>query len=88
MGAIDVGKALAADYPFIEISLEDDITTIVGGNESGKSHLLSAIRGNRKGDTLIFRRPARPYRLPRRYLLTAERDSRGWRASVIRPGRR
>lgn len=30
-------------FRFIEISLEDDITTIVGGNESGKSHLLSAI---------------------------------------------
>lgn len=32
-----------SDFPFIEIPLEDDITTIVGGNESGKSHLLSAI---------------------------------------------
>jgi predicted ATPase len=32
-----------ADFPFIEIPLEDDITTIVGANESGKSHLLSAI---------------------------------------------
>src|ERR1700675_2868047 len=31
------------DYPFIEIPLEDDITTVVGANESGKSHLLSAI---------------------------------------------
>lgn len=31
------------DYPFIEIPLTDDITTIVGANESGKSHLLSAI---------------------------------------------
>ena len=31
------------EYHFIEISLEKDITTIVGGNESGKSHLLSAI---------------------------------------------
>ncbi|MBI5760154.1 MAG: AAA family ATPase [Planctomycetales bacterium] len=30
-------------FPFIEIPLEDDITTIVGANESGKSHLLSAI---------------------------------------------
>ena len=42
---------------------------------------------NLKADTLIFRRPARPYRLSRRYLLTAERDSRGWRVSVNRPGR-
>lgn len=32
-----------SDFPFIEISLEDDITTVVGANESGKSHLLSAI---------------------------------------------
>lgn len=31
------------DFPFIEIPLEGDITTIVGANESGKSHLLSAI---------------------------------------------
>lgn len=31
------------DFPFIEIPLEHDITTVVGANESGKSHLLSAI---------------------------------------------
>jgi predicted ATPase len=31
------------NFPFIEIPLNDDITTVVGGNESGKSHLLSAI---------------------------------------------
>src|SRR4051812_36359111 len=31
------------DFPFIEIPLEPDVTTIVGANESGKSHLLSAI---------------------------------------------
>ncbi len=30
-------------YPFIEIPLEMDITTVVGANESGKSHLLGAI---------------------------------------------
>jgi predicted ATPase len=30
-------------YPFIEIPLEPDITTVVGANESGKSHLLGAI---------------------------------------------
>jgi len=41
--ALDVGRKLANDYPFIEIPLERDITTIVGGNESGKSHLISAI---------------------------------------------
>jgi len=32
-----------ASYPFIEIPLERDVTTIVGANESGKSHLISAI---------------------------------------------
>lgn len=32
-----------SDYPFIEIPLNCDITTVVGANESGKSHLLSAI---------------------------------------------
>ncbi len=31
-------------YRFIEIPLKQDITTIVGANESGKSHLLSALR--------------------------------------------
>jgi predicted ATP-dependent endonuclease of OLD family len=35
------GKTI--EYPFIEIPIEEDITTIVGANESGKSHLLSAI---------------------------------------------
>lgn len=30
-------------YPFVEIPIESDITTIVGANESGKSHLLNAI---------------------------------------------
>lgn len=30
-------------YRFIEIPIQGDITTIVGGNESGKSHLISAI---------------------------------------------
>ncbi len=31
------------DYEFVEIPLEADITTVVGANESGKSHLISAI---------------------------------------------
>jgi hypothetical protein len=30
-------------FPFVEISLDRRITTIVGANESGKSHLLSAV---------------------------------------------
>jgi predicted ATPase len=32
-----------AFYPYIEVPIEANITTIVGANESGKSHLLSAI---------------------------------------------
>jgi predicted ATPase len=35
--------ATGGEFPFIEIPIESDITTIVGGNESGKSHLLNAI---------------------------------------------
>ena len=31
------------DYPFVETRLEPDITTIVGGNESGKSQMLAAV---------------------------------------------
>lgn len=34
---------LGDSFGFIEIPIEPDITTIVGANESGKSHLLSAI---------------------------------------------
>lgn len=30
-------------FPFIDIPIEADVTTFVGANESGKSHLLSAI---------------------------------------------
>ncbi|MBX3424252.1 MAG: AAA family ATPase [Pirellulales bacterium] len=37
------------DYEFIEIPIEKDITTIVGANESGKSHLISAISKVIKG---------------------------------------
>jgi len=32
-----------AFYPYIEIPIDNKITTVVGANESGKSHLLSAI---------------------------------------------
>jgi predicted ATPase len=39
-----------SDFPFIEIPIESDITTIVGGNESGKSHLLDAINKVMKGN--------------------------------------
>ena len=43
-------------FPFIEIPIESDATTIVGANESGKSHLLNAIskvltgKGTVRGD--------------------------------------
>ena len=40
---LHVNDKLQQFYPFIEIPLEGDITTVVGGNETGKSHLLSAI---------------------------------------------
>lgn len=33
----------AGEYPFVRVRLEPDITTIVGGNESGKSQMLAAI---------------------------------------------
>jgi predicted ATPase len=33
-----------ADYPFVRLRLEPDITTVVGGNESGKSQVLRAIK--------------------------------------------
>jgi predicted ATPase len=36
-------SAPGEEFPFIEIPVEPDITTIVGANESGKSHLLNAI---------------------------------------------
>ncbi len=31
-------------YPYIEVPIEREITTVVGANESGKTHLLSAIK--------------------------------------------
>lgn len=41
--AICAPKDVGDKWQFIEIPIEDDITTIVGANESGKSHLLSAV---------------------------------------------
>ncbi|MFS0518692.1 AAA family ATPase [Nostoc sp. UIC 10607] len=42
-------------YPYIEVSIETatKVTTIVGANESGKSHLLSAIEKAISGKSLI-----------------------------------
>lgn len=41
--SLGVPREIGERWAFIEIPLESDITTIVGANESGKSHLLSAI---------------------------------------------
>ncbi len=39
-------------YPFVAVSLEKDITTVVGANESGKSQLLSAIEMALSGEDI------------------------------------
>lgn len=39
-------------YPYIEVPIEPKITTIVGANESGKSHLLSAIEKSITGENI------------------------------------
>jgi hypothetical protein len=31
-------------YPYVEVPIDAEITTVVGANESGKSHLLGAIK--------------------------------------------
>lgn len=41
-----------AFYPYIEVPIEPKITTIVGANESGKSHLLSAIEKAISGNNI------------------------------------
>ena len=30
-------------FPYVRIAIDPDVTTVVGANESGKSHLLTAI---------------------------------------------
>jgi predicted ATPase len=42
-------------FPFVRIPLMKDITTIVGANESGKSHLLSAIEKGLTGEGITRR---------------------------------
>ena len=37
-------------YPYVEIPIDERITTIVGANESGKSHLLGAIKKGITGE--------------------------------------
>ncbi|NMO00259.1 ATP-binding protein [Gordonia sp. TBRC 11910] len=39
-----------AQYPFVRLRLEDRITTVVGGNESGKSQVLAAVRAALTGE--------------------------------------
>jgi len=39
-----------AAYPFVRVRLEPDITTVVGGNESGKSQMLVAIEAALTGE--------------------------------------
>jgi predicted ATPase len=46
-------------YPYVEIPIDPKITTVVGANESGKSHLLSAIEKgitgqSTKGEKIVF----------------------------------
>jgi AAA15 family ATPase/GTPase len=36
-------------YPFVEVPIDPKITTIIGANESGKSHLLTAIEKGMTG---------------------------------------
>ena len=40
-------------YPFVRIPVEQKITTIVGANESGKTHLLTAIEKGRSGKGIV-----------------------------------
>ena len=37
-------------YPYIRIPIDSKVTTIVGANESGKSHLLTAIEKGISGE--------------------------------------
>ena len=44
------GTPSGPDYPFVRLRLRPDITTVVGGNESGKSQILGAIVAALTGD--------------------------------------
>ena len=39
-------------YPFVKIPIDPKVTTVVGANESGKSHLLSAIEKGISGENI------------------------------------
>lgn len=60
-------------YPYVKVPIDDKITTIVGANESGKSHLLSAIEKGISG-TGIKREDFCRYS----QFFTVERDEMKW----------
>lgn len=41
-----------AEYPFVELKLEHDITTVAGANESGKTQLLGVVKRALTGDAI------------------------------------
>jgi predicted ATPase len=41
------------NYPFIELSLDPNITTVVGANEAGKSQILQAIKFGLTGEGMV-----------------------------------
>jgi energy-coupling factor transporter ATP-binding protein EcfA2 len=41
-------------YPYVRVPIEESITTVVGANESGKSHLLSAIKAALTGEDFDY----------------------------------
>jgi predicted ATPase len=41
----DIVASDGLQYPFVKVTLEDGVTTVVGANESGKSQLLHALKG-------------------------------------------
>src|SRR5258706_1344245 len=60
-------------YPYVRVPIEEDITTIVGANESGKSHLLTAIEKGITGNG-INREDFRRYS----HFYTVELGKRRW----------
>lgn len=60
-------------YPYVRINIDQNITTIVGANESGKSHLLSAIEKGLTGKN-IDRSDFCRYS----HFFTVEKDKRRW----------
>lgn len=41
-------------YPYVQIPIDSKVTTVVGANESGKSHLLSAIKKGISGEGITY----------------------------------